>query len=343
MYATKTAATRRTPAERAALRLAPDYTAPYDVLADLSGDSLAAWHDFRRTWARSGKSAVTLTGYGLILAMLGRWAGGDILAITPRQAAAFLADAATRVSPTSVNSYHRSLRAWFGWACKPERSGGGELLDSNPFAGIGMVKCQQEVRRVLADDQLRALLATTARRQKNYAEFERVRDIAILGIWNEAGSPRVAEMAGIEIDDVDLALDTLLIHGKGGKDRVLVLSASTAQAVSRYLRARSAFARTRRISAEDAGRLWLGKRGAFGVPGLTAMLRNRAAAAGIGHVHPHILRHTAYSRFEERGGLPNDAMELFGWSSDTMTKIYGRSARARRAMDKARRLSLADL
>lgn len=368
MTASVAAAVRATAAARdgARLRLVAAEVTPYSIAADVTDEeSVLAWHDFRRGWALAGKSQRTLDGYAFALAQLARFAGGTLLGVTPALARAFVGSLVARpgVSDTSVASYHRQLRAWFGWAARPAESGGGGYLAANPFAGLPARRSVTPVKVVLDDGQLRALLATTARKGRTEAaEFARLRDAAILRVLCEAGSPRVSELAALETGDIDLVTDTLVIrNGKGGRARAIPLSNATAQALTRYLRARAAVAARRWGKAARApqGRrqgfdgppqrranatesLWLGKRGRFGVTGVQQMLRERCAAAGVPDVSPHELRHTAYSRFEERGGLPNDAMALFGWSSDTMTKLYGKSAAARRAMAKARDLHMAD-
>ena len=49
--------------------------------------------------------------------------------------------------------------------------------------------------------------------------------------------------------------------------------------------------------------------------------------AGIGHVHPHMLRHTFAHRFLEQGGTEGDLQQLGGWESAEVMRRYG-SARA---------------
>ncbi len=50
---------------------------------------------------------------------------------------------------------------------------------------------------------------------------------------------RLSEVANLNLEDVDLALDSVRFHGKGAKDRRVRIGPKTARGVSRYLRARS--------------------------------------------------------------------------------------------------------
>jgi site-specific recombinase XerD len=136
---------------------------------------------------------------------------------------------------------------------------------------------------------------------------------------------------------LDLRHDQVTIHGKGDRVRVIPFGAKTGQAIDRYLR--------QRVKHRDVKlpALWLGARGMGLTPsGLTQMLRRRAGQAGVGHVHPHQLRHTAAHVWADSGGSEADAMVLFGWRSPEMPRRYGRSAATERAQRAARRISPAD-
>jgi len=56
------------------------------------------------------------------------------------------------------------------------------------------------------------------------------------------------------------------------------------------------------------------------------MLVRRAHQAGIGHVHPHVLRHGFASRFLENGGTESDLMWLGGGEDAEVIRRYGSAA-----------------
>jgi integrase len=105
-----------------------------------------------------------------------------------------------------------------------------------------------------------------------------------------------------------------------------------------YLRAR----RAHRLA--DTPTLWLGDGGrGFSYAGLHKALVGRAELAGIKGFHPHVLRHTAASRWLAAGGSEGGLMAVAGWARREMMDRYVQATRAERAADEARRLGLGDL
>jgi site-specific recombinase XerD len=257
--------------------------------------------------------------------------GEDLLAVERRQIEDYLfdltdPDSRALAAGTAMLRF-RDLRAFYNWAVREE------ILDVSPMAKVSAPKVVDDPPQVVHDDDLRRLLAGCAGK-----DFEARRDTAIIRIWCEPGSPRVSEMAGLDLDSVDMRRDQITMRGKGGKLRTIPFGAATGQAIDRYLRER----RKQRGAARHQD-MWLSSRGTpMTRSGLYQMLRRRAGQAGLEPIHPHQLRHTAAHVWAADGGSESDAMALFGWSSMEMPRRYGRSAQVERAQHSARRRSLGD-
>jgi site-specific recombinase XerD len=282
---------------------------------------------YTRHLRAQNRSSRTIQGYlEALQQLIDHHDGGDLIECDREDIQNYLTSILERHKSSTAANRFRSLRAFFNWAADEE------IVARSPMAGMKAPSETDKPIPVLADDEIRALLAVCAG-----SEFEQRRDTAIIRLWCEPGSPRLAEMSGLLLDDLDLRHDQVTIRGKGDKVRVVPFGVKTGQAIDRYLRVRA-----KHKLAKLPG-LWLGARGMALTPsGLKLMLIRRAAQAGIGHVHPHQLRHTAAHVWADSGGSEQDAMYLFGWSSPDMPRRYGRSAKVERAQRAARRISPAD-
>lgn len=96
---------------------------------------------------------------------------------------------------------------------------------------------------------------------------------------------RLAELAGLTVDDVDLDVEQVVfIEGKGRRVRACAIGKRTIMALDRYVRARS------RHPAAHLPDLWLGDRTnkAMTSSGIAQIVRRRGDQAGIGGLHPHV-------------------------------------------------------
>lgn len=228
------------------------------------------------------------------------------------------------VASSSTATHYRNLQQWFRWLLREEE------VAVDPMAHLKPPKTDEQVPEVLSDDELVALLNAC----KGTDWLDR-RDTAIVRLFIDTGM-RVSELVGMTVDDIDFENNLARVFGKGRRERHAPFGAKTAQALDRYLRARM-----KRPQVESS-KLWLSRRGTLGDEAVRAMLRKRAADAGIGHIHPHQFRHTMAHVWLDRGGQEQDLMTIGGWRSRQMLGRYGQSAAAKRAADAHRRLSPGD-
>jgi integrase/recombinase XerD len=147
-----------------------------------------------------------------------------------------------------------------------------------------------------------------------------IRDRALLETLYATGA-RISEAVGLAIDDVDLQGRSVLLCGKGGKQRRVPLGSFAAAALDAYLvRVRPA------LAAKGRGRpaLFLNARGGpLSRQSAWTVLRDAADRAGLGSgVSPHTLRHSFATHLMEGGADVRVVQELLGHSSVTTTQIY---------------------
>ena len=218
---------------------------------------------------------------------------------------------------TTAASRYRSLQQFFKYLEVEE------VIELSPMVRMKPPAIPEEHRRTLEDDEVRALYKACKGK-----DFDDRRDTAILSLFYDTGI-RLEEMATIDVGDIDLSSKTALIHGKGGRDRIVGFEAATAQDIRRYLRARDEH------KAHELPNLWVGKRGAFGVSGVTFMLRKRTREAGLEvKVHPHLFRHTAIDRMLDAGMSEDAVMRQVGHKTDTMMRtVYAQKTAQRRSLN----------
>jgi integrase/recombinase XerD len=147
-----------------------------------------------------------------------------------------------------------------------------------------------------------------------------LRDRALLELLYGTGA-RISEAVGLAVDDLDLVSATVLLHGKGGKDRMVPLGSYAREALDAYLvRGRPALA----AAGRGTPRVFLNRRGS-GLSRQSAwtVLQQAAERAGIdGNVSPHTLRHSFATHLIDGGADVRVVQELLGHASVTTTQVY---------------------
>jgi integrase/recombinase XerD len=149
-----------------------------------------------------------------------------------------------------------------------------------------------------------------------------LRDRALLEVLYGTGA-RISEAVGLDVDDVDRVDGTVLLRGKGGKDRLVPIGSYALTAVDAYLtRARSELAAVG--TTERAGALFLNARGGrLSRQSAWTVLVKAADRAGVTRdVSPHTLRHSFATHLLDGGADVRVVQELLGHASVTTTQIY---------------------
>jgi integrase/recombinase XerD len=153
-----------------------------------------------------------------------------------------------------------------------------------------------------------------------------LRDRALLEFLYGTGA-RISEAVGAAIDDLDLAAEhpAAVLHGKGGRTRMVPIGRYAKAALDAYLvRARPALA----AGGRGTPAVFLNARGGpLSRQSAWAILHRAAAAAGLptdgpGAVSPHTLRHSYATHLLDGGADVRVVQELLGHASVTTTQVY---------------------
>ena len=150
-----------------------------------------------------------------------------------------------------------------------------------------------------------------------------LRDRALLEFLYGTGA-RISEATGLDVDDLDhLARDpSVLLTGKGGKQRYVPVGSYAVKALDAYL------VRGRPVLAGKAQRkqspaVFLNARGGrLTRQGAWGILREAAGRSGKEDVSPHTLRHSFATHLLDGGADIRVVQELLGHASVTTTQVY---------------------
>jgi integrase/recombinase XerD len=170
--------------------------------------------------------------------------------------------------------------------------------------------------KAISLDQVEKLLAAATADGAPLA----LRDRALLEVLYGTGA-RISEAVGLDRDDIDLEGGTVLLRGKGGRQRIVPMGSYARQAVDAYLvRSRPQLAAT----GPSTPALFLNARGGrLSRQSAWTVLRTVADRAQVStHISPHTLRHSFATHLLDGGADVRVVQELLGHASVTTTQIY---------------------
>src|SRR5512133_3810377 len=192
------------------------------------------------------------------------------------------------------------------------------LALQDPAAGVRPPAPARRLPKALPLADVEAILETAGATGTTLA----LRDRALLEVLYGTGA-RISEAVGLDVDDVDRVDATVLLRGKGGKERLVPIGSYALEAVDAYLtRARPGLAAVG--TPERAGALFLNARGGrLSRQSAWAVLVKAAERAGVTRdVSPHTFRHSFATHLREGGADVRVVQELLGHASVTTTQIY---------------------
>ena len=188
-------------------------------------------------------------------------------------------------------------------------------LTKNPVREIQLPKAEKKLPLVLTQTQIGELLAAPlqVKKPKSAPVWMPQRDAAIMEVFYSSGL-RLAELASLNVNDLDIYTESVRVLGKGRKERVCPVGAPALQAVSRYRAAANVHSGPlflnkgrRRISSRS---IWLI---------LKRYLRHTSIPIALS---PHKLRHSFATHLLDNGADLRSVQALLGHASLSTTQIY---------------------
>jgi site-specific recombinase XerD len=188
-------------------------------------------------------------------------------------------------------------------------------LTKDPVREVQLPKTEKKLPLVLTQSQVNELLAAPlqVKKPKRAPIWMPERDAAIMEVFYSSGL-RLAELASLNVNDLDLYTESVRVLGKGRKERVCPVGAPALQAVSRY----------RAVANVHSGPLFLNKgRRRISSRSIWLILKRYLRHTSIPiSVSPHKLRHSFATHLLDNGADLRSVQALLGHASLSTTQIY---------------------
>ncbi len=192
-------------------------------------------------------------------------------------------------------------------------------LEVNPAKAARTPRLERTLPEHLDRGEVEQLFAEAERRAQA-GGFTEARDLAMLELFYSTGI-RLAELAGLNQQDVDLVSDQVKVRGKGKKERLVPVGSHAGRALRRYYRKRDTLGRT---GTRDGRAVFVARRGRrLSARGVQLAIKRLLSALPRGRdLHVHSLRHSFATHLLDAGADLRAVQELLGHASLSTTQVY---------------------
>ena len=203
-----------------------------------------------------------------------------------------------KVSMTTLDNYRRNLNSFYNYCVA------NGLLYKNPLLKIDRIKRKKKIKQVFSPEELVYLREA----------IDNLRDKAIFELLLSSGM-RVGELCSLDWKDLDMNNCTVIVHGKGNKEREVFFNDLAKISIQRYLDSRH----------DDNPALFVTLNypyNRFGVEGVETRMRQLGKKAKVSRVHPHKFRSSFATGLIRKGVDINQVKELLGHVNIETTQMY---------------------
>lgn len=233
----------------------------------------------------------------------------DILSIDHKKARLFLVylEKEFKNSHRSINRKISALRSLWKYLAISGHT------KNNPFAGLSLSKTEKKLPKYIEPEELKKIM------NYDYDYKMGIRDKCIIEMLFSTGI-RVSELSELKINNVDTYKNEIVIKGKGGKERIVIIGKYAKNSFFDYLKN----LRSTLKNKSSKNYVFLNYRGErLSERSIQRILKETSIKCGLNRdVTPHMLRHTFATELLNGGADLRVVQELLGHSDISTTQIY---------------------
>ena len=250
-----------------------------------------------------GLAQNTIMAYERDIGALQDYFGGNVENITRQNINSYIYYLKeNKYTATSIARKIASIKGFFRWACA------NGYFKSNPTEFLEQQKLPKKLPKVLSIEEINTILA------EDLTTVQRV----IMELLYGCGL-RVSELAGLNVNDVDIRAKYLRCFGKGSKERLVPLNKNAIKALKGFYPEREYIVNKYNL---DTGKILLHD---SGKPFTRQDIYNFIHSQGLKlhkSISPHTLRHSFATHLLENGADLRVVQELLGHSDVATTQLY---------------------
>ncbi len=240
----------------------------------------------------------------------------EILEITPNILENFITSLHQKYQPKTVKRKIASLKAFFHYLEFKE------IIDKNPFNKIQIkfrepVILPKTIPLSIVENFLSIIYRERKQANTDYQKRNALRDIAAMELLFATGM-RISELCSLGKDDIYFEDGTVLIYGKGSKERrIQIGNHDVLQILKEYKQEyQKEIENCQHFFANQTGR-------SLSDQAVRRLINKYTSLAAIDlHITPHMFRHTFATSLLEADVDIRYIQEMLGHSSITVTEIY---------------------
>ncbi|MBA9029431.1 tyrosine-type recombinase/integrase [Peribacillus huizhouensis] len=259
-----------------------------------------AWKKYQQDKKIEGYSALTLKTYCFQYNLLLRFFGDiDMSGISTEKLKEYLIQSGDHLKPSSLGHRIRCVKSLFKWIHEEG------YIPKNPAAKLKEPKLGKRIPKFLTELEIEHLREACQTTMEN----------ALFEFMYSTGC-RIGEVAKLNRDDIDFRTNSVIVHGKGDKEREVYFNTRCSIWLKRYLDERDDEEFCLFITDRRPKRC-------MSMDNLRYIIKRISNRAGIKkNIHPHQLRHS-YATHMINNGAPIDVIQsLLGHEKSETTKIY---------------------